>query len=86
MNIPCSTGQLHVKRILEALACISEYARHDYSVNALLEAAAEGLEGGTDMYLITSFTDERTVGIINALGERGLNVSVLYLNGGGTAE
>ena len=86
VNIPCGTGQLHVKKILEALACISEYARHDYSVNALLEVAADGLEWGTDIYLITSFTDEKTVGVINRLGARGLNVSVLYLNGGESEE
>ena len=83
VDIPCGSGNMHTKKILEALATMSELARRDYSLNALLLRSVEKLREGTDLYIITPFVDGRTGETIRRLKHRGFNVSVIPLGVGG---
>lgn len=80
VSIPCGTGNLHTKKILECFAQISPYARRDYSMNSLLREAVE-LPPETDIYYITPYVDEKNAGLIHALERAGRSVSVVNLAG-----
>lgn len=81
IHIPCETGNLHTKRILECFAQISPYARRDHSMNSLLRSAVE-LPVSTDIYFITSFVDAKNAELIRALERSGRSVSVIRLSAG----
>lgn len=78
VEIPCSTGSMHTKRILECFAGISPYAKHDHSMRSLLQGAIE-LPPDTDIYLITSHVDEKNAELIRMLERAGKQVSVIGL-------
>ena len=69
-------------KILEQFAEISSNAKHDYSVNVILQAIAPELPRGTDIYLITPFVDDKMAGLLHALRHTGRNVEVILLSGG----
>jgi hypothetical protein len=78
VDIPCETGNLHVKRILECFAQITPYARRDYSMNSLLREAVR-LPANTDIYYITSFVDTKNAELIHALERTGRSVNIVRL-------
>ena len=80
IDIPCGSGNMHTKKILEALAEMSELARRDYSLNALILRAVEKMREGTDLYIITPFVDEKTAETLRKLKHRGFNALVVPLS------
>ena len=80
--IPCESGELHVKRILERFALLDNFGKRDYSMAALLRLYAPELRPETDIYLITPFVDENTAQTLNLLESAGRNVNVISLGGG----
>lgn len=82
IHIPCSSGTLHTKLILEQFAEISSNAKRDYSVNVILQTIAPELARGTDIYLITPFVDDKMAGLLHSLRHVGRNVEVILLSGG----
>ncbi len=81
VNIPCDTGNLHTKKILECFAEITPYARHDFSMNSLLQDAIK-LPNGTDIYLITPYVDDKNAELIRSLERVGKSVSVIKIQVG----
>lgn len=51
--LPCTTGDLHTKSILEAFAEITTHARRDYSMSAIFKKVIPTLNISTDIFLIT---------------------------------
>lgn len=78
INIPCESGNLHTKKILECFSLISPYARREYSMNSLLREAVT-LPPSTDIYYITTFVDSKNAELIRALERAGRSVSVIRL-------
>ena len=78
INIPCESGNLHTKRILECFSQISPYARREYSMNSLLREAIN-LPQSTDIYYITSFVDSKNAELIHALERAGRSVNIVRL-------
>ncbi len=83
IHIPCSSGTVHTKLILEQFAEISSNAKRDYSTNVILQTIAPELARGTDIYLITPFVDDKMAGLLHSLRRTGRNVEVILLSGGG---
>lgn len=81
IEIPCSSGNMHTKKMLECFAEISAYARHDYSMNSLLREAIK-LPQDTDIYFITPHVDDKNAELIGALERTGRSVSVIGLEVG----
>jgi len=79
IHIPCGSGDLHAKSILEHFACISSFAGRDYSMSALLQRVAPTLPAGTDVYLITPMVDFKTGSLLRALERSGVNVQTVPL-------
>ena len=82
IHIPCGVGESHVRRILETLAELDLYARRDFSMSALLAQFAFSLPVGTDLYLIASFADGKTVDILHALEYHGRSARLISPAGG----
>ena len=82
IHVPCGSGTTHTKKILEQFAEISINAKHDYSVNVILQTIAPELPRGTDIYLITPFVDDKMAGLLHILRRMGRNVEVILLTGG----
>ena len=82
--IPCGSGTVHTKSILEQFAEISMNEKRDYSVNIILQTIAPELARGTDIYLITPFVDDKMAGLLHSLRRVGRNVEVILLSGGGS--
>ena len=82
--IPCGSGTVHTKSILEQFAEISMNEKRDYSVNIILQTVAPELARGTDVYLITPFVDDKMAGLLHSLRRVGQNVEVILLSGGGS--
>ena len=82
MHVPCGSSDLHTKHLLECFAEISPYARRDYSISAILQSLSPELPRETDIYLITSFVDDKTAQTLHALRRMGRSVSVITLRGG----
>lgn len=80
VNIPCETGNMHAKRILECFSQISVYARNNYSIHSLLKDAVK-LPEETDIYFITSHVTDKNAELIRAMRRRGRSVSVIRLEG-----
>lgn len=85
IHIPCGSGDLHAKTILESFARISGFAQRDYSMSALLQKYAPELPTGTDVYLVTPYVDQRVGQLLHTLERTGRNVRVIRLTGGVTA-
>ena len=83
--IPCESGEMHVKRILERFALLDNFAKRDYSMAALLRLYAPELRAETDIYLITPYVDENTAETLGFLESAGRNVNVITLSGGARA-
>lgn len=82
IHIPCSSGTVHTKLILEQFAEISSNAKRDYSVNVILQTIIPELKRGTDIYLITPHVDDKMAGLLHSLRRTGRNVEVILLSGG----
>ena len=82
IHIPCSSGTVHTKLILEQFAEISSNAKRDYSVNVILQTISPELKRGTDIYLITPHVDDKMAGLLHSLRRTGRNVEVILLSGG----
>jgi len=82
LYIPCGSGTLHTKSILEQFAKISTNEKRDYSTNVILQTIAPELARGTDIYLITPFVDDKMAGLLHSLRRVGRNVEVILLSGG----
>ena len=80
--VPCGSGSMHTKRILEQFAEISTNEKRDYSVNMILQTIVPQLARGTDVYLITPFVDDKMAGMLHSLRHVGRNVEVIMLKGG----
>lgn len=80
--IPCESGEMHIKRILERFALLDNFAKRDYSMAALLRLYAPDLRPETDIYLITPYVDENTAETLNLLETAGRNVNVISVSGG----
>ena len=83
IHIPCSSGTMHTKLILEQFAEISANAKRDYSVNVILQTIVPDLPRGTDVYIITPFVDDKMAGLLHSLRRTGRTVEVILLSGGG---
>ena len=81
--VPCGSGTIHTKRILEQFAEISANEKRDYSVNVILQTIVPELTRGTDIYLITPLVDDKMAGLLHSLRHIGRNVEVILLSGGG---
>ncbi|MBQ3230098.1 MAG: DUF58 domain-containing protein [Clostridia bacterium] len=79
VHIPCGSGEEHVKRMLREFAVIDHYGKRDYSMNAILQSIAFELPKNVDIYMITSFIDERTADLLFSLKRMGRNVQVIPL-------
>lgn len=79
--IPCSSGDMHTKSILETFSELSCYARRDYSMTAILKNIAPNLDSGTDVYLVTPFVDDEMAQLLSALERREFGVRVIPLGG-----
>ena len=82
IHIPCGSGELHTKRILEQFAEISPYARRDFSMTTVLQKYAPQLSKGTDIYWIASFVDDKTAELLSVMQREGRNVQIIPLLGG----
>ena len=82
IHIPCGTGELHTKHILEQFAEISPYAKRDYSMSKILQMHSPQLSEGTDVYWITPFIDDKTAQVLAMLQRKGRNVQVIHLSRG----
>lgn len=80
--IPCGSGEMHIKRILEQFAILDGFSKRDYSMAALLRNYASELKSGTDIYLISPYIDENTAEMLFALDRAGRNVQVIKISGG----
>lgn len=78
--IPCNSGDMHVKNILEHFADISVLGRRDFSITAMLSEVAPDLPAGTDLYLITPYVDHKTAKLLHTLERAGRNVCVIPLS------
>ncbi len=81
VHIPCGSGDIHSKRILEYFAEITGFAQRDYSMTALLEHLAPSLAPGTDLYLVTPFVSPKMARLLHALERAGRNVCIIELKG-----
>ena len=79
--IPCESGELHIKRILEQFAVLDVFSKRDYSMAALMRNNIEHLTRGTDIYLITPYIDENTSEMLFDLERSGRNVQVISVGG-----
>lgn len=79
-HIPCSSGTLHTKRMLEAFATVNYYDKRDHSINSLLENIAKELAVGVDVYLITPVVDSKTALTIRRIEGMGRSVCVIPLS------
>lgn len=77
--IPCSSGDMHTKAMLETFSELSYYARRDYSMTAILKRVVPELEAGTDLYLITPFIDDEMAQLLSSLERREFGVRVIPL-------
>ena len=83
--IPCSTGNIHTKNILNCLSEISYYNKREYSISSLLERFASNSGRSVDIYLITPTIDLKTAETLHRLESMGRNVCVIPLcDAGGT--
>lgn len=81
-HVPCGSGTVHTKTILEQFAEISSNAKRDYSINVILQTIAPELPRGTDIYLITPFVDDKMAGLLHILRHTGKTVEVILFSGG----
>ena len=82
IHVPCGSGTVHVKQILEQFAEISANAKRDYSVNVILQTIAPELPRGTDIYLITPHVDDKMAGLLHTLRRTGRGIEVIPFGGG----
>lgn len=82
IHIPCSSGMMHTKLILEQFAEISTNAKRDYSVSVILQTIVPDLPRGTDVYIITPFVDDKMAGLLHSLRRTGRTVEVISISGG----
>ena len=78
VSLPVDSGIGHAKSMLRLMAEITPYARRDYSINALMKGALE-LPPSTDIYLITSFVNDKNAELIRELTRLGRSVHVVRL-------
>jgi hypothetical protein len=82
--IPCSTGNIHTKNILNSLSEISYYNKREYSISSLLERFANTSSRSVDIYLITPTVDLKTAETLHRLEGMGRNICVIPIcNTGG---
>lgn len=77
--IPCGTGTVHTKSILECFAKINYFDKHNYSITALLEKCLTELSRDTDIYLITPVLESSTAKMLRNIQNTGRNVCVIPL-------
>ncbi|MBE6683531.1 MAG: DUF58 domain-containing protein [Ruminococcaceae bacterium] len=82
--LPCESGEMHTKRVLEQFAVIDFYSKRDYSVAALLRENIEKLKPNTDIYLITPYVDANADEMIYLL--RGADREIQVINIGNTVK
>lgn len=77
--IPCESGEQHTKRVLEVFAELDPYSKRSYSMSALLTATIPKLPKGVDIYLITSFEDEKSAIVLSEAKRAGMNVQTIKI-------
>lgn len=80
ISIPCGSGELHNKRILEAFAEINWYAKRDYSITAMLERIVPTLNRDTDIFLISPSIEGETAGLLFEMKRMGYRVHPIPLD------
>lgn len=75
----CSSGSMHVTKVLRCLSEVSYFARRECSFDALIMRIVEDMDVGTDLYLITPFVDDKTADTVRRLQSGGVNVCLVTL-------
>lgn len=78
--IPCSSGDIHVKNILDSIAEISYYGRHDCSINSILEKFSAEAPKNVDLYFITPEIDHKLSNNIEKIEYGGNHVCIIVLD------
>lgn len=81
ISIPCGSGELHTKQVLEAFSEITWYARRDYSMNAIFQKILPTLSPSTDIFLITLDVDDELAKSIHYAETMGYSVGIIPLEG-----
>ncbi len=79
IHIPCGSGELHTKKILEAFAQITWYSKRDYSTVALFQKILPTLDRMTDLFLITASVDDEMAKLIYQAEQFGYAIHVILL-------
>ena len=77
IHVPCGCGDAHSKILLETFAELNWFSRHDYSISAVLTKIVPTLGTDTDIFLITSFVDEKLSSIISQIKKMGYIVHII---------
>ena len=80
ISIPCGSGELHTKQILEAFSEITWYARRDYSMNAIFQTVLPTLSSDTDIFVITTVVDDELAKSIRQAERMGYLVNIISLD------
>lgn len=81
ISIPCGSGEVHTKQILEAFSEISWYARRDYSMNAIFQKIVPTLSPKTDLFVITLEIGDELARSIHYAESMGFSVKIISLEG-----
>ena len=79
VSIPCGSGDLHTRRVLEAFACINRYARRDFAISAMLQRIVPTLRTDTDVFVITTRVDDELAKTLAALRRMGYRLRPIRL-------
>lgn len=75
--IPCESGTMHTKRILNCFAELDNFTNRTYSMSAILNNFYDQIPKCADIYLIASSADERTGEILSMLERSGRNTHII---------
>lgn len=75
--IPCESGFIHTKRILNRFAELDNFTDKTYSMSAILSNHYTEIPKCADIYLITTSIDERTAEILAMLERSGRNTHIV---------
>ncbi len=78
--IPCSTGNLHMKNVLETFAAIPVYrTAREYSFPALLQAHRDLIPRDMDVYLLTAGSDSSYSKLLREMERAGNTVTMVKI-------
>ena len=78
--IPCGTGNLHMKNVLETFAAIPVYrTAREYSFPALLQAHRELIPRDIDVYLLTAGSDSSYSRLLREMERAGNTVTMVKI-------